>query len=289
MRSFRATSLLAFALAAALTAMNPAGAQSGAPGNGASVPAKLPDVAGQDFPRPPGDPAAIARGKQTFSVNCGFCHGSDARGGEGGPNLLRSPIVLNDQQGELVSAVVLNGRIDKGMPKFNLPIETVSDIAAYLHSVNVGAHSVPMDPKSVVVGNAAAGKAYFNGKGRCTACHSVTKDLAGIGSKYDPKTLQDTIFTGGGTGMLGIPSPTAPPRTVLITMPSGDLIKGRLVSIDDFDLAMIDNEGNRRTIRRDGDVPSIQITNPLQAHLDKVRNWEDRDLHDLTAYLVTLK
>src|ERR1700722_15765009 len=83
-------------------------------------------AAAQDFPRPAGDPAAIERGKQVFGVNCGFCHGSDARGGEGGPNLLRSPIVLNDQHGELVSAIVLNGRVDKGMPKFNLPMSSIA-------------------------------------------------------------------------------------------------------------------------------------------------------------------
>lgn len=242
----------------------------------------------QDFPRPPGDPAAIARGKQIFSVNCSFCHGSDARGGEGGPNLLRSPIVLNDQKGEIIAAVVLYGRVEKGMPKFSLPMEDVADIAAYVHSIKAGGGAA-FDPKSVVVGNAAAGKAYFNGKGRCNSCHSVKKDLAGIGARLDPKTLQDTIFTGGGTGMLGIPSPNAPPRVVTATLASGEVVKGNLVSLDEFVIVLTDVAGNRRTIRREGDVPRIQISNPLQMHLDSVRSWEDRDLHDVTAYLVTLK
>jgi cytochrome c oxidase cbb3-type subunit 3 len=241
----------------------------------------------QDFPRPPGDPAAIAHGKQIFSVNCGFCHGSDARGGEGGPNLLRSPIVLNDQKGELISAIVSNGRVDKGMPKFSLPMENIADIAAYVHSIKV-AGGAAFDPRSILVGNAAAGKAYFYGKGNCNRCHSVKTDLAGVGSKYDPKTLQDMIFTGGGSGMFGIASPGAPPRTVSIALPGGEL-KGRLVSIDDFAVVVDDADGNRRTIRRDGDAPRISISNPLQTHLDMVRSWEDRDLHNLTAYLVSLK
>lgn len=268
---------------------NPTQAQdTGQPAIEASKPAA---AAGPDFPRPPGDPAAIARGKQTFSVNCAFCHGSTARGGEGGgPNLLRSPIVLNDRNGELIAAIVLTGRPDKGMPKFNLAMDRISDIAAYLHSIDVGAEaSATYDPKSVLVGNAAAGKAYFNGKGHCTACHSVTKDLAGIGSKYDPPHLQDAIFTAGGTGIFGEPSPTAPPPRVTVEMPSGALIKGRLVERDDFDVVLIDDGGHRRTIRRDGDIPRIRVENPLQAHLDMVRSWEDRDLHDLTAYLATLK
>jgi cytochrome c oxidase cbb3-type subunit 3 len=249
------------------------------------------DIAGQDFPRPPGDPAAIARGKQTFSVNCGFCHGSDARGGEGGgPNLLRSPIVLNDQKGELVAAVVLNGRVERGMPKFSLPQDNIADIAVYLHSINIGRNAgEQFNPKRVLVGNAADGKTYFNGKGRCSSCHSAKKDLASIGSKFDPKTLQDTIFTGGSTGMLGMPLPTAPPRTVSISSPAIGVIQGRLVSIDDFVVVLIDANDHRRTINRDGDVPSIHISNPMQGHLDMVRGWEDQDLHDVTAYLATLK
>jgi cytochrome c oxidase cbb3-type subunit 3 len=247
-------------------------------------------VAGPDFPRPPGDPAAIARGKQTFSVNCGFCHGSSARGGEGGPNLLRSPIVLNDRNGELVAAIVLTGRTDKGMPKFNLPADRISDIAAYLHSIDVGVNAAASyDPRSVLVGNATAGKSYFNGKGDCSRCHSVTTDLAGIGSKYDPPHLQDRIFTGGGTGVFGEPSSTGPSRSVKVTMPSGTSIKGRLVEIDDFNVVLIDDSGDRRTIRRDGEVPRTEVYNPLQAHRDMVRIWEDRDLHDLTAYLATIK
>lgn len=204
--------------------------------------------------------------------------------------MLRSPIVMHDQNGELVAAVVLNGRIDKGMPKFDLPMGTVSDIAAFLHSIDARADASPdFDPKSVLVGNAAAGKTYFNGKGHCTACHSVKKDLAGIGSKYDPPHLQDRIFTAGGTGIFGEPSTTAPPTTVTINMPSGTIVKGRLVEMDDFAVVLIDEGGNRLTIRRDGNVPRVQVDNPLQAHVDMVRNWEDRDLHNLTAYLATLK
>lgn len=257
----------------------------------AAKPASKPTaVEGPDFPRPPGDPAAIARGNQTFGINCAFCHGSSARGGEKGPNLLRSPIVLNDQHGELIAAIVSNGRPDKGMPKFNLGPETIADIAAYLHSIDVeAAAAATFNPKSVLVGNAAAGKVYFYGKGRCTTCHSIEKDLAGIGSKYDPPHLQDMIFTAGATGIFGEPSATAPPPTVTVEMPSGASIKGRLVEFDDFFVVLIGADGRRRTIRRDGDAPRMQVDNPLQAHLDMVRNWEDRDLHDVTAYLATLR
>jgi cytochrome c oxidase cbb3-type subunit III len=280
----------ALALAAVLRCGAPAYSEAAIPDEHAAGSAKPAAVAGPDFPRPPGDPAAIARGKQVFSVNCAFCHGSDARGGEGGPNLLRSPIVLNDQHGELVAAIVSTGRVAKGMPKFDLPMESISDIAAYLHSINVGRNATaPFDPRSVLVGNAAAGKKYFNGEGHCTACHSVNKDLAGIASKFSPKDLQDAIFTGGSTGMLGMPSPTAPPRSVTAKMPGGEVIQGRLVYVDDFVVVLIDANGKRCTLRRDGNNPELQITDPMQWHLDMARRWEDRDLHDLTAYLATLK
>lgn len=240
-----------------------------------------------DFDRPPDDPASIARGKQVFSVNCSFCHGSDGRGGEGGPNLLRSPLVLNDQKGEIIAAVVLNGRIEKGMPKFSLPRDSITDIAAYLHSIKVSRMS-NFNPRMVLVGNAAAGKAYFNGKGGCAKCHSVKKDLAGIGA-MDPKTLQDAIFAGGTTGLLGAPAADATPRTVTITFPTGEIVRGKLISLDDFVVVLNDADGQRRSIRRDGDVPRVEVVNPRQPHLDMIRQWEDRDLHNVTAYLETLK
>jgi mono/diheme cytochrome c family protein len=196
---------------------------------------------------------------------------------------------MNDQHGELISAIVSNGRVDKGMPKFNLREDSIADIAAYLHSIDIGASSASFNPNSVLVGNVAAGKAFFNGPGHCTSCHSIHKDLAGIGSKYDAPHLQDMIFTAGGTGVFGEPAPTAPPITVKVDMPSGDVISGRLVELDDFDVTLIDAAGQRRTIRRDGEVPRVRVDNPLEAHRDQARRWEDKDLHNVTAYLATLK
>ena len=110
-----------------------------------------------DFPPPPSDPATAARGKQIFGVNCSFCHGSDGRGGEGGPNLLRSPVVLNDQKGNLIATVVQTGRVEKGMPKFDLSADSIADIAAYLHSIPLGrAEGQALDPKAILVGDAVA-------------------------------------------------------------------------------------------------------------------------------------
>ena len=253
-------------------------------------PAWAADAAASDAPRPPADPAQIARGKQIFSVNCGFCHGSDGRGGEGGPNLLRSPLVLADRQGEVIYAVTLVGRPDKGMPRFDLDLNTLADIAAFLHSIPTGAaEKTAFDPSLIVVGNAAAGKAFFNGKGHCSQCHSLQGDFARIGARLDPKTLQDDIISAGAATRLGTPLPGAPPRTVTVTLASGEVIKGTLVSVDDFDVTLTDASGRRRTLPRHGDQPRVEIKNPLQAHLDRVREWNDSDIHNLTAFLVTQK
>jgi cytochrome c oxidase cbb3-type subunit 3 len=246
----------------------------------------MPTHAAGDFPQTPHDPAMAARGKQVFSVNCGFCHGSDARGGEGGPNLMRSPIVLNDREGELISAVVLNGRVDQGMPKFDLSMSGIADIAAYLHSMHRARDAeAPLAFEAILVGNATAGKAYFYGKGHCSQCHSLEGDFAGIGSRFDPKTLQDNIISGAATTMLGAPLPTAPPQTVIVTLPSGEVIRGNLISVDDFNISLAEADGSRRTLPRSGNIPQVEIHNPLQAHLDMLRNWEDRDIHNLTAFL----
>jgi cytochrome c oxidase cbb3-type subunit III len=243
-----------------------------------------------DYPRAPGDPTAIARGKQIFGVNCGFCHGSDGRGGEGGPNLLRSPVVLGDRDGEAVYAVTVVGRPDKGMPKFDLPPGTVADIAAYLHSIPTGRDEKnAFDPNSILIGDAAAGKAYFYGKGRCNQCHSLKGDFAKIGARLDPKTLQDDIVSTGFMTRLGAPLPTAPPTSVTVSLATGEVIHGTLISIDDFDVSLTDANGMRRTLPRKGDQPAVEIKNPLQAHLDRILEWEDSDIHNLTAFLAKQK
>src|SRR5262245_44562621 len=92
--------------------------------------------------RAPGDPVAIERGRSTYSANCAFCHGADARGGDGGPSLLRSSVVLDDQNGELIGPVVQNGRTDRGMPRFGMTNDQIADIATFLHTFRVAGYDV---------------------------------------------------------------------------------------------------------------------------------------------------
>src|SRR5213082_386427 len=172
-----------------------------------------------DYPvRPPAPPEQVAHGQQLFQSNCSFCHGSDARGGETGPNLVRDEVVLRDQRGELITPIVQNGIPAQGMPKLTLSTADIEAIAAWLHSQPLADRGAP-STLDILVGNAKEGEAYFNGAGRCTQCHSATGDLAGIGAKSDAKTIQNLIVSGGGGRSFGRrsagPAPAKRPATTV--------------------------------------------------------------------------
>jgi mono/diheme cytochrome c family protein len=247
-----------------------------------------------DYPvRPPVPPEQLAHGQQLFRSNCSFCHGSDARGGETGPNLVRDRVVLSDQHGETITPIVQNGIPDKGMPKFALSATDIASIADWLHAQPLSDRGSP-SMLDVLAGNATAGQTYFSGAGRCTECHSATGDLAGIGGKYDAKTLQNLVVSGGGFGVGrrssgGGPPPKVPPTTVTVTLPSGQTFNGTLDHISAFVVALRDTGGSYRSFARQGSVPKVVVTNPLQWHLDMLPKWKDTDIHNVTAYLATLK
>jgi cytochrome c oxidase cbb3-type subunit III len=238
--------------------------------------------------RPISDPEAVARGKVLFDVNCSFCHGADARGGDDGPNLLRSELVLEDQKGENIGPVLLNGR-DRGMPKFTFTAAQISDVAAYIHSFPVSSRTGP-SAINIVVGNAKAGEAFFNSK--CASCHSITGDLKGVAAKYtDPKVLQQTWILPGSGGRFGGAGPArnAPTTTAIVSLPSGEKIEGKIDRIDDFVISLTLADGTHRSFATEGNTPSVEIRDPLQAHKDLLRTYSDADIHNVTAYLVTLK
>jgi len=284
----------------------PAGVAQVPPGSSGQQPPGGPGGRGRGagaFPaqqRPPGDPAAIGRGQQLYGVACRACHGPDLRGGDmGGPNLLRSQLVLNDQDGELILPVVQKGLSNPGMPvmpPLNIPADDVKAIAAYIHSVAAtarGQGAPPAGPPvelNILVGNAAAGKAYYASK--CSACHSVTGDLAGIASRVtSPVDLQNLWVAGGRGGRGGDSSGGSNRREVRVSVaqPSGGTVEGRLVRIDDFLVVVGLPDGSTRSFRRDGDVPEVKINDPLEGHKKLLLAYTDKDIHDVTAYLVTLK
>ena len=235
------------------------------------------------YPQRTPDPAAVKRGQAVYDVNCALCHGDDARGGDNGPNLIRGDVVLNDQNGESIGKVLAAGRLPEGMPKFEFTAAQVSDVAAFLHSFRVGGYDGSRKrPDTIVVGDAKAGATYFQSK--CGSCHSATGDLKGIAARIpDARTLQQRWImpTGGRGGAQG--------ATVTVTLASGQKVEGRLGRIDDFIVTLTEADGTTRTFARNGDIPKVELHDPVQPHKDLLKVYTDKDIHDLTAYMVTLK
>ena len=256
---------------------------------------------GATFPaqqRAPGDPALIARGATLYGIHCRACHGVDLRGGDiGGPNLLRSQLALNDLEGELIGPVITGGRQNPGMPVMPpLPLapDDIKAVAAHIHAVQAtmqGQGSPPPGtekPLDILVGDATAGQAYF--QANCATCHSPSGDLQGLAGRVaDPVQLQN-LWVGGGRGG-GTATGGANRRqvTVVVTQPNGQKIEGRLDRIDDFLVLLTTSDGVRKSIARSGDVPKVEVRDPMAAHRQLLSKYTDRDIHNVTAYLVTLK
>src|SRR5678816_3497637 len=249
----------------------------------------------QNFPaqqRTPGDPAVVARGNNLYGQYCRSCHGVDLRGGEnGGINLLRSALVLNDQAGELIFPVVRDGRSNPGlsaMPAIPIAESDAKAIAEYIHSIAATAQrqgGPPPGPPlnlNIVVGDAAEGKAYFMGK--CSSCHSATGDLAGIASRItNPMQLQNSWLAGGAGGRGGNTNPT----TATVTLQNGQKFEGQLNRMDDFMIVLSMNDGSTQSFRRSGDAPKVEIRDRRDPHRNLLPEYTDKDIHNVTAYLVT--
>jgi cytochrome c oxidase cbb3-type subunit 3 len=233
-------------------------------------------------PVPPAD--AVARGQKQFVVQCASCHGADARGDDSGPDLVRSDIVLDDEQGSLLGPLVRKGRPNEGMAAFDLPDAQIQDLAAFLRERTqeaINRNAYPL--QDLLTGDAKAGEAYFNGAGRCNTCHSATGDLAGLGSRFQPSQLQTRfLYPRGGRG--GAP---AKPTTVTVLSRTGRAVSGTLEFMDDFTVGLRDAEGYYRSFSRDAFV--LEVQDPLAAHVQLLRQYTSKNMHDVLAYLVTLK
>jgi mono/diheme cytochrome c family protein len=257
-------------------------AGSGKPGNDAAI-------AGSKQ-----DPAAVARGAKVFAASCAGCHGATAKGGPGAPDLVRSLLVLDDEKGLLIAPVIREGRPDKGMPKLGLSEQQIADVVAWLHVQTYAAgHRGTYVFQNVVTGNAKEGETYFNTTGTCNTCHSVKGDLAGIGSKYDAFSLQMRWLNprgnrrGRSRGAAANSSPKAQPT---VTLASGQSFSGTLDRLDDFTVSLRDSNGEFHSFARDGEnPPRVEVHDPLQAHNELLGKYTDADIHNITAYLVTLK
>jgi cytochrome c oxidase cbb3-type subunit 3 len=294
------TGYLAVSIAAfAAIVVHTVAAQGPPPGQGRGGRGGPPNPNFPQQQRPPGDAATIARGRALYGVHCTACHGADLRGGDqGGPNLLRSLIILDDQNGEDIIPVIRDGmRGAVGvMPPFSLPENDMLAIVQYLHSVmgQAGRQGRPPERETpyelnVLVGDAAAGEVYFTRA--CSKCHSATGDLQGIAARVaNPRALQNLWVSGGrGGGRGAAVAREGSAVTVTVSAPGSEPITGRLVRIDDFIVTLMLTDGSRRTFRREGATPKIEISDPLDPHRRIVLELTDRDMHNVTAYLATLR
>ncbi len=225
--------------------------------------------------------AASDPGGSIYQQNCAFCHGRDAAGGETGPDLTRSKLVAADVKGDQIGPVVRNGRAEGKMPKFNFSDVELADLVKFIHSQAALAASRPggrrgVDVADLQTGNVEAGRQYFNGPGGCSKCHSPTGDLAGVATRYQGLQLEERMLY-----------PRDAKDKITVTLPSGETVKGTLEYQDEFTVGLRDATGTYRS----WPVTAVKfvIDAPVEAHVDLFPKYTDDDIHNLMAYIQTLK
>lgn len=270
------------------TAAPPQGPGGVPPGRG-QAPVPRPGAGPPD--RPQVDAAAADRGRHVWATECITCHGAQARGTDRGPSLIRSALVLHDRFGSELMPFLRKGHPTQSGNSTSLSDAQVVDLTHFLRQrMNDTLRGSPVfTVQNILTGDAKAGVEYFNGDGACSACHSPTGNLAGIGGRYEPVDLQQRmLFPVGGRGGRGRGAAPATAVTVTLTQPSGESVSGVLVQIDDLHVTFRDASDTLRVVRR---VPGLKVvkTDPLQAHHELLDRITDKNIHDLVAYLETLK
>lgn len=247
------------------------------------------------------DQAAHDRGRALWALHCVECHGSQARGSEKGPNIIRTKTVNYDRSSAQAGSV-LEPFLQAGHPTMSgkasasfTPDDAIA-LANFLRQrVNDTMRGSPLfTAGDILVGDAKAGEAYFNGEGGCAKCHTAAaRSLAGIATRLPaPVDLQQRMLfpaAGGGRGR-GRGGRGANPNPILVTITpaSGAAMSGAFVEESDFHVTFRDAEGSIRVVRR---APGMKVvrTHPLQAHIDLLDRITDKQIHDLVAYLETMK
>lgn len=238
------------------------------------------------------DPAAADRGRPVWAAECITCHGPNARGGEDGPNILRSPLLIRNRNGDTLGPFLKAGHpTQSGRPSAGLTEAQVVDLSHFLRQrfADTFRSSPAFVPGNVLVGDRAAGAAFFNGAGNCAGCHSPTGNLAGIGTRYDPVTIQQRLIfpmVGAARGRGAAPPESA--VRVTIGLPGAAKVSGDLVEMDDFFVTYRGTDGLRRTVRRTPGM-TVDLQNRFAAHIALLDTITDKQMHDLVAYLETLK
>jgi mono/diheme cytochrome c family protein len=240
------------------------------------------------------DASLADRGRTVWAAECINCHGTQARGTDNGPNLTRSLVVLRDRYGSELGPFLKRGhKMQSGAAATTLTDEQIVNLAHFLRQrVNDSFRGSPIfQAQNVLTGDAKAGAAFFNGEGKCATCHSAAgNNLAGIGARLEPIDLQQRfLFPGarGGRGRAAGPPPASAVK-VTVTPASGESVTGVLVMLDDFNVSLRDASGAYRTFKRGPGVKVVK-DDPLAAHQALLDTITDKNIHDVVAYLETLK
>jgi len=245
--------------------------------------------------KPVVDAAAADRGRKVWASECINCHGTQARGGDKGPNLVRSVVVLRDRYGSLLGPFLKKGHtLQSGTPSANLTDAQVQDLAHFLRQkVNDGLRGSPLfQIQNILTGDAKAGQTFFSGEGKCTTCHSPTGNLAGIGGRLEPVDIQQRFLfpaTGrGGRGRGAAPAANPTAVSVTVTPEGAPAVSGVLVQMDDFYVTLRNAEGTMQTFKRTAGM-KVEKNDPLAFHVALLDKLTDKHMHDVVAYLETLK
>jgi cytochrome c oxidase cbb3-type subunit 3 len=238
------------------------------------------------------DEEAAERGKVTYTAECITCHGPTARGTDKGPDLVRSLVVLKDRYGDTIGPFLRKGHpAQSGTSSADLNQAQIVDLSHFLHqkvgdTLRTGPYNKVLN---VLTGDPKAGEAYFNGAGKCNTCHSPTGDLGGIAKKYDPAVLQlKVVFPQTVAFGRSITTGAKKPVMVTVTSPSGERVTGVLDQMDDFSVSLRDASGEYRSFKRAPDI-RVEKSDPYAAHVALLDQYTDKDIHDVVAYLETLK
>ena len=238
------------------------------------------------------DEASAQRGRKVYAMECINCHGTHARGTDNGADLVRSEVVLHDRYGSTIAPFLKKGHPTQTTPVAQLSQQQIEDLCHTIHQEVYNTLRSALQIQNVLTGDPKAGAAYFSGAGKCSTCHSTTGDLAKIGSRLDPPAIQQRFLFPGGGGRGGRGgrggAPAGKPVTVTITPASGAAIEGVLLHMDDFTVSLRDSAGDYRTIKRVAGMKVVKH-DPLQVHHELLDQYTDKNMHDIVAYLETLK
>jgi putative heme-binding domain-containing protein len=225
------------------------------------------------------DPHDAEAGGQRFMNGCSTCHGPD---GDQVPGIdLGHGKFVHASTDEQLVEIIIDGISGAGMPANKMTESQAYSIVAYLHFL------AESSSRNTSTGDAARGKAVFEGPGGCRNCHRVMgqgsrlgPDLSEIGRLRRSVDIEASVLD---PDAQVVPSN----RFVRVVTNTGDTITGRLLNHDTFSVELIDSQENLRSFDKSGLREFTFLPHsPMPSFRGKLNGEE---LADLVSYLTTLK